>query len=266
MHTTECPKCHRAIRNNNYERHVKVCDGLIHETQSLCEQWKQGDVYVCPYCSKTFSGQGICTHIINKHTQKGQERVKRNYQNLVNKTEGRVWNKGLTKETDERIQKRCQVRKEKYLRGEFQGYWKGKKHSEEQKRKISLKMSILNKGGKCKWYEFEGVKVQGTWELNIVKKLQEFGIKWNKIKTNSHTMQYFDDNNKQHSYTPDFYLKEYDVYLEIKGFWWGNDKRKMEIVMSTHPNKKIVIVEKDLYNSLKDSQTKEEFLKLLKIS
>ena len=57
-------------------------------------------------------------------------------------------------------------------------------------------------------------------------------------------------NGKIRSYTPDFYLLDYDILVEVKGFWWGDDKEKMRIVLETHPDKNIVIVEKDEYKEI----------------
>lgn len=57
-------------------------------------------------------------------------------------------------------------------------------------------------------------------------------------------------NGKTRSYTPDFYLEDYDLYLEIKGFWWGDDREKMDIVLETHPEKKICIIEKEKYEKI----------------
>lgn len=127
------------------------------------------------------------------------------------------------------------------------------RHTEETKRKLSEKMSINNKGGRCKWYEVSGQKVQGTWERDIAMKLDELNIKWAKLKTNKDTLQYELDG-KQKSYTPDFYLEEYDLFLEIKGFWWGNDKNKMKAVMEQHPQKRVIIVEKQEYEKIMDGK------------
>lgn len=129
------------------------------------------------------------------------------------------------------------------------GTFAGKKHTEESKRKISEKLSINNKGGRSKWYEVAGQKVQGTWERNVALKFEELGIKWKKLKTNKDTLKYTMDN-KVRSYTPDFYLEDYNVLLEIKGHWWGRDKEKMDIVLKTYPNKNIVVVEKLQYERL----------------
>ena len=126
------------------------------------------------------------------------------------------------------------------------GTFSGKKHTEESKRKISEKLSINNKGGRAKWYEVAGQKVQGTWERNVALKFEELGIEWKKLKTNRDVLEYVMDE-KVRCYTPDFYLPAYDVFLEVKGHWWGRDKEKMDIVLKTYPDKNIVIVEKEQY-------------------
>jgi len=37
-------------------------------------------------------------------------------------------------------------------------------------------------------------------------------------------------------YTPDFYLKDYGIYLETKGRWTATDRAKMRLVLDQHPN------------------------------
>ena len=126
------------------------------------------------------------------------------------------------------------------------GTFLGKNHTDETKRKISQKLSINNKGGRSKWYEVAGQKVQGTWERNVALKFEELGIEWKKLKTNRDVLEYIMDN-KVRCYTPDFYLPAYDVFLEVKGHWWGRDREKMDIVLKTYPDKRIIIVEKEQY-------------------
>ena len=57
-------------------------------------------------------------------------------------------------------------------------------------------------------------------------------------------------NSDEKSYTPDFWLEKFDLYLEVKGFWWGNDKAKMQAVISQHPDKKLIIIEKLEYEKI----------------
>lgn len=129
------------------------------------------------------------------------------------------------------------------------GSFTGRTHTEEVKRRISEKKSIKNTGGRCKWYDVSGVKVQGTWERNIAILLNDNNIKWIKPTTSDHSFKYVLDD-KVRTYTPDFYLDDYSIYLEIKGFWWGNDRNKMDAVLEQNNSVKIIIIEKDEYNNI----------------
>jgi predicted nuclease of restriction endonuclease-like RecB superfamily len=129
------------------------------------------------------------------------------------------------------------------------GSFLGKKHSTETKQKISEKLSINNKGGRAKWYDVAGQMVQGTWERDLASKFEQLNIRWLKLKTNKHTLKY-EMNDRVRSYTPDFYLPDYEVFVEVKGFWWGNDKEKMKTVLNSHPDKTIMIVEKEEFQEI----------------
>jgi len=129
------------------------------------------------------------------------------------------------------------------------GTFLGKTHTTESKQKISEKLSINNKGGRAKWYMVAGQNVQGTWERDIATKFEQLNIRWIKLKTNKDTLKY-EMNGKIRSYTPDFYLPDYDMYVEVKGFWWGDDKEKMKIVLQTYPDKIIAVVEKEEYQEI----------------
>jgi hypothetical protein len=184
----------------------------------------------CSICGRTFIGKGLKSHIKQVHNPELDAKLRGPKQGNV------PWNVGLTKETDERLLLESIRRKGR------PGTFVGRHHTEETKRKISLVRSANNKGGRCKWYEVDGQKVQGTWELNVATKLTSMGIKWIKLKTNQHTFVYVREG-KQHSYTPDFYIPDVNIYLEIKGYWWGNDKEKMNIVKTTYPDIQIIVVE-----------------------
>ena len=138
------------------------------------------------------------------------------------------------------------------MTGKF-GTFTGKKHTEETKQIMSEKRSLNNKGGRSKWYEVNGIKVQGTWERDIASILTEKSINWIKPSTTNHSFKYQIDG-KIKTYTPDFYLESENVYLEIKGFWWGRDKEKMLSVLTQYPDIKIIIVEKDNYKRILDGE------------
>ena len=195
------------------------------------EQYYQlNEKWVCKECNREFgSRQATTSHIHRSHANPGVAYG-------GHQKGSPAWNKGL---------KGVQVSPMKGKPGTFTG----RKHTDESKRKIGEKLSINNKGGRAKWYEVAGQKVQGTWERNVALKFEELGVKWKKLKTNRDTLEYIMDGKLRH-YTPDFYLPDYDVLLEVKGHWWGRDREKMDIVLETHKDKNIIIVEKEQYEKI----------------
>ena len=241
---TKCHKCDRLITNNNLKKHIKSC-GLNKKVYiKLDNSWKVGDnQYKCPYCNKIYKS-GITTHILRKHLKPELYKIKH----------GDPWNKGLTKETDERVRKIGETFS-KYRSG-VNSPWYGKHHKEETKLKISKKLSQNNKGGRCKWFQYEkknGIiyNLQGTWEVRFAKVLDIIDEDWIKIGIgkHEHTFKWKDQENKDHSYTPDFYSPKLNKYFEVKGYWWGNDKFKMEQILNQSSNIKIELIMKNDLNN-----------------
>ena len=111
----------------------------------LNKDWKQeSGKYQCPHCDKEYSKMGICSHIWRTHLNPEFEPYK------IAKENGYVaisWNKGLTKETDERVKQNSDALK-KSIR-ENGHNWKGKHHNSDTKKKISEKMKIAHEEGRA---------------------------------------------------------------------------------------------------------------------
>lgn len=121
---------------------------------------------------------------------------------------------------------------------------------EATRQKIGRSLSLRGATNpKCKWYKVNGVSVQGTWERNVAQKFQETGVNWVRPTTSFHVFKYEMDG-KTRFYTPDFFLIDFKIYLEIKGYWWGDGKKKMESVINQHPDRKILIVEEKDYERI----------------
>ena len=82
----------------------------------------------------------------------------------------------------------------------------------------------------------------GTWELEVAMFLDRKNIRWTNI---INPFQYFWDG-KTRNYFPDFYLDEYDLYIEVKGNQTDRDVAKWSVV------KNLMIIKKSEIYNLKD--------------
>lgn len=203
----------------------------------------------CIYCGKECKNAN--SH--RNHERCCPENPNRNYKN------NSIGHRGANQFTKAREEGRTIVSKCKGRPGSFTG----KKHTKETKQKISKALSKNNHGGRCKWYRVSGVYVQGTWERDLAKKMNELNIPWEKIKTNSFTFKYIMNGRIRH-YTPDFKVNE--LLLELKGYWWGDDKEKMRLVQEQNKLPDLRIIEKELYQKLLSTSSDEEFLKLVAVA
>lgn len=141
----------------------------------------------------------------------------------------RNWSKGLTKDSDIRIAKISKgVKLHIKLYGSSQ---LGRHHTEETKSKLStIRCEYLeNHDSQCKWYDvsngIKNIKVQGTWEKRFAEYLNLNNIKWDRFKLKF---------KNYHRYTPDFYLTDLNIFVEIKGWMRDRDKYKMWSVLDEH--------------------------------
>lgn len=125
---------------------------------------------------------------------------------------------------------------------------KNRKHTNESKEKISksIRQAIYNNpesysssnvNGRVKHYEYHGYKLDGLWELIVAKYLDSINVKW--IKPN-YGFEYF-WNDSTHIYFPDFYLPEYNYYIEVKGYQRERDIYKWKSIDNLIIIKKIEI-------------------------
>lgn len=218
------------------------------------KRWRQANgKYKCPYCNKEYSKSGIGTHIWRNHGKGKKHNPNIGFENGSRS----IWNKGLTKETDERLQRSSESLKKTLKR--IGGTFKGKKHSVKTKKLIGEKLPLNNKGGRCKWFTIKNpngneFKLQGTWEVRFSSVLNLLDKKWIKlgVGNKNHSFKWINDDGQEHTYTPDFWSPKLKKYFEVKGYWWGEDKRKMELVLEQN-NINVEIIRKEqllLYENL----------------
>lgn len=181
-----------------------------------------------------------------------------------------VWNKGLTKETDERVKNQGETCHNRYVNGEIKCWCDGlTKDTDDRIKKYSSKISdtISNKIENGDWHcqnrqriEYKESIFDSTWEFEFVKFLDAHNIKWVR---NEHSFVYIFENS-EHRYFPDLYLPDHDLYIEIKGRVTEKDKAKWEQF-----NKKLDIyflkdlkkLNIDYFKTICDNRFDEELIK-----
>jgi predicted nuclease of restriction endonuclease-like RecB superfamily len=79
------------------------------------------------------------------------------------------------------------------------------------------------------------VSMDSSWEVRCAERLDELGVKWE--RSEDMKLLYIDKKAKTRNYIPDFYLPEYDIYLEVKGYWTTPARWKMRSIMDRNPGK-----------------------------
>lgn len=207
-------------------------------------------MYICKYCGKECKNKNS----LAQHEIRCKENPNRKESSFIkfNKERDKVWNKGLTAESDERVKRGKDTYNERFLNGEI--IIRGHKHTEEFKKKQSKRAKERNLGGHytSKTIEFNGIKLDSTYEYILAKSLSENNIKWERPSY----VIWKDNKNELHKYYPDFYLVDFDVYLDPKNDFLINninprfgitDAEKIKMV-ETQNNIKVFILNKNELN------------------
>jgi hypothetical protein len=130
--------------------------------------------------------------------------------------------------------------------------------SQETKNKISDAIKQKVKDGK--WHysfsktrtflytsKFAGtIKLLGSWELKFAEYLDSNNIKWRR-PTETFRYEYHELKKGYGYYTPDFYLIDYDLWIEIKGYEHEKDRAKWKYF----PHKLKILKGKELVSKYK---------------
>ena len=76
-----------------------------------------------------------------------------------------------------------------------------------------------------RYFRYNQIHFHSSWEANFAKWCDCSGIKW-QYEPKAFELNI---NNKLTTYTPDFYLPEFDLWIEIKGYWYQDAKQKFDI-------------------------------------
>lgn len=147
------------------------------------------------------------------------------------------WNKGKSKLTDARVAKHAQHLKDEHASGRLKTII-----SDSGKRKLSELAKARGFGGyrphPNRGSRYKGIWFDSSWEVSLAKSLDEHSIDWVRPKVG------FVWSDKGNKYYPDFFLPEYNVYLDPKNSYLRTkDANKVSMAQKLNNIKVLVLDE-----------------------
>lgn len=196
----EC-KGDQALKQHKTKAHTNY---IQNENSSFYEL--RDDLF-CQYCGDQCKNRNS---LVN-HERMCSQNPDQSYRKLFTSKGKSPWNKGLDITTSDTIRKASET----YHKNKVLGLHKSmsRPHTEEEKRKLSEAAKRNGLGGFAwrRGIDYNGIKLDSSYEVDVAKSLDENGILWERPKRISYILD-----NEIHYYTPDFYLPEYNVYLDPK--------------------------------------------------
>ena len=234
-----CVICNIEISVNNLEKHYNSKACL--RKKNTRKQFEIG-LLICPFCNRECKNHNsMVQHAI---------RCKNNPNKIESKPSfGMKGKKGANQFTKaKRLGLPTPIVSEE-TRNKISNSNTGMEWSLERRMKHSksMKLAAINNPqsysgtynrGKVKSYEYCGFKVIGKWELAFLTYCLD-----NSIKIIQPTVPFpYEWNESIHSYYPDFYLPDFDVYVEVKGMLTEKDSCKIQ----QFPHKIKLIMKKEI--------------------
>ena len=207
---------------HKHERHCK--ENPKRKPQAIAKKYtKQLTTaeLTCPYCAK------ICKNLNSLIQHKrlckcNPNRALSTYEKTgISNLSNRGWSKGLNKNNDLRVANISKALKDGYESGKIIPR-SGFEQSEETKAKIS----VAAREGKFEehfkrkhTFKYAGYTFISSYEVAVAKSLDEASVRWEKPQRFS----YKTPDGFLHNYTPDFYLPDYDLYLDPKNDYLINN-------------------------------------------
>lgn len=106
--------------------------------------------------------------------------------------------------------------------------------------------------GKGRWFiKRDGNKIylRSSWEVKVAELLEGYNLLWEYESKTFPIAYQFNGEKKNGTYTPDFWVEEWQKYIEVKGFWRGDAKPKFDAFLNQYPEIGIVLLEEiELFN------------------
>jgi len=174
---------------------------------------------VCVYCNREVKS--------DRSKQQHEIRCKFNPNHIIVKPSyGMSGKKGSNQHTKGTFKGISNETREKLSAGAKNQKWNDErkaKHSEVMKKAVfdNPESYTSSNRGRTKQFEVDGIKFQGKWELEFYNYCKSNNIT---IERSNEWFEY--EWNGTRKYFPDFYLKDKNIYIEVKGFETERDVAK----------------------------------------
>ena len=125
--------------------------------------------------------------------------------------------------------------------------------SKGTKKKLWSKQSVYTKSDGTE------IVMDSTWESALATLMDRLEINWD--RGDHLILDYQTPRGRKRKYIPDFYLPDYDIYVEVKGYWTDAARQKVADVEQRHGIKLLVL--ESLREVGRIESKIEEHLKLL---
>lgn len=209
------------IKNCNFKRHNIVCDG----------SGKIKPLIECPHCKITIEELRLGKVDVAGHVKWCKFNPKKfEYLQMLEKSRSKI-------SEISRCEAATKIRQcwkdGKYDHVQHNTFL-GRTHSDKTKEKI--RESALNSNHRrlkknVQWYK--GIMMDSSWEVIFAQRLDEIQIIWKRPDP----IKWHDNNGKIHNYFPDFYLPEFDLYIDTKNkFAYSVQIEKIQVLLKTYNN------------------------------
>lgn len=195
--------------------------------------------FICRYCGKVCKNKNsLAQHEVRckENPNRIKIKIKSNfieYNKLVKSGERKASNQFI--KAKEMGLPQPEITKE--TRKKLGNGWKGKTLPNWMKEKISNGMQIAvrkypdsysssNVNGRVKKVIYKDITLDSQWEVDFAVWLDEKGVIWERPNKGFE----YDYKDKKHIYYPDFYLPDYNVYVEVKGYKRDKDEYKWKVI------------------------------------
>jgi len=220
----------RKKNQENYYLNPNKCT----ECGNILDFLKRKNKFCGSSCAATYNNKAR-----GPHSDETKNKISKSLGACVRKKTNYIKRKKLNKSKYELNPKKCKI-----CNSEMKYEYRHRKTcSDECKIIASVKIRPYQNGSrKTIWYfnknENKEVLLESSWELKLAKFLDEKNIQWVRPK---HIL-WFDKRKIKRYYFPDFYLNEYDLYVDPKNqYCLEKDKEKLSIL-----EKKINIIYGDI--------------------